>query len=1133
VRWSSPKWLLSTAVAVPLLALATVAVADSPVDAGRTDTPDDVDDSAAANSATPDRAPHTPDPCRAGVASLAEAQRLGAQVASLAKVGSWLAGPCARAAIDTLTKATDGTPRERANLLESVLDYVDRLSQEQKEAYKKACDELLHERTTQTPSDPVALALAHSRHGTALLGVNAIDDAAAEQEEAVSHLSKLLASSDIRLLRAELDQMPLLPFHHEYARFATISSKIIDAARDPAFCSQPPNHVMWIALGLSGTAEIAASRHDLLLAKAMVDAAARALSCRDSPFTQAALGSVLDTTARYATELGDHVAARDALQRRVSITDHDSLFTADTSAALHLRLLIESFLAGDAKALDTLHAWCRDLDPNTVRPTVSVNTGDALPTSLFAPILDTALLDGFLVVGRILLSSNRAANAVDVFLKGMTLAKDAANEYTRSDMRDGLAAALLATGKPADAEQLLLTSVSSADESTPPILSVWQRLRLAQFYVGLGRWDDAFKWAKEGNVRFQDSDRQHVESPLALDIMSFVQFQTGHPAEAFPLLQRSLQLADTHFVEFFANGSDAGLIQGALDQQDSTNRMLLVQQALPDSLQVAQAAFETLLRRHDATVDLLSSHYQRTYARAEPSAGALLDDLANARRELSAAVGGPANAPTAADAISNLRERIENLENSLSARGFDVPALKTVTAADVASHLADDAALVHFAAVWPQPPEMPYYVAFVARHGAPVRAFRLATISAVHGYAASWRQELRRAGSQAAERYSRALYGAVWSPLESAVGASRELFVVPEGDLSVVPFAALLDGSGHYLLEAHTLSLLSSGREVVADAGRRHIRPQAPPELIGSPDFGAAARTITGEVTRGAFDLLGPFEPLPGTTAELTQISSILGVAPVTGPAATKAKLEGLHGPSILHVATHGFFLKDLDLSNARQRYYLSRDNTIRTRLNVENPLLRSGLALAGADRVHDHKFDGIITSLELSGLDLRGTQLVVLSACNTGLGDIVNGEGVFGMQRALQIAGAESVVMSLWDVDDASTARFVSSMYAHLARGEGRAQALRSAQLELMRDNSTNSPYYWAAFVEAGDWRPLANGVLPGGAAPPAQGCGHGCEIATLDERPGRAWWLAVAVGFACVRRCRRKLRTMEGSLR
>jgi CHAT domain-containing protein len=167
-----------------------------------------------------------------------------------------------------------------------------------------------------------------------------------------------------------------------------------------------------------------------------------------------------------------------------------------------------------------------------------------------------------------------------------------------------------------------------------------------------------------------------------------------------------------------------------------------------------------------------------------------------------------------------------------------------------------------------------------------------------------------------------------------------------------------------------------------------------------------------------------------------------------------------LDGPRLLHIATHGFFLQD----PAGQR----------TQFTTENPLLRSGLALAGANVGTALEDDGILTAMEASSLKLWGTKLVTLSACDTGVGEIRNGEGVYGLRRAFVIAGAETLVMTLWPVSDAITREPMEAYYAGLRAGFGRGDALRQAKLAMLKQKDRQHPFYWASFIQSGEWAGL-----------------------------------------------------------
>jgi CHAT domain-containing protein len=196
------------------------------------------------------------------------------------------------------------------------------------------------------------------------------------------------------------------------------------------------------------------------------------------------------------------------------------------------------------------------------------------------------------------------------------------------------------------------------------------------------------------------------------------------------------------------------------------------------------------------------------------------------------------------------------------------------------------------------------------------------------------------------------------------------------------------------------------------------------------------------------------FRRLPGTAKEAEKLQRLLKLdkeSVFTGTDATEEKLKALHGPRILHVATHGFFHAG------------------------ENPMLSTGLALANANqRRSGSNDDGILTAAEAALLDLRGTQLVVLSACETGLGQVQQGEGVYGLRRALGLAGTRTQVVSLWKVADDQTQALMVDYYGRLLQGEGRSAALRAAQQAMLANSATRHPFYWAAFLPIGDWTPL-----------------------------------------------------------
>jgi CHAT domain-containing protein/tetratricopeptide (TPR) repeat protein len=342
----------------------------------------------------------------------------------------------------------------------------------------------------------------------------------------------------------------------------------------------------------------------------------------------------------------------------------------------------------------------------------------------------------------------------------------------------------------------------------------------------------------------------------------------------------------------------------------------------------------------------------------------------------------------------------------------------------------------------------------------------------------------------------------LFDPIRPALGGARQVVLAPDGELTRLPFEVLPGPDGRPLIEDYLFVYLAVGRDLLRKEARR-TEPGAP-LVIAGPDFDlgtpqkaegrgqkAEGRGQKAESRQGSLpsaSCLLPsggaalsrdldreamrFPPLPGTLAEGRQVATLLNVQPAVGPAAVESRLKGAASPRILHVATHGFFLPDPQADG---------DGGIRLAA-PENPLLRSGLALAGANTwlkggtPPAEAEDGLLTAEDVTGLDLAGTELVVLSACETGLGQVRAGEGVFGLRRAFQLAGAHTVVMSLWKVPDGPTQELIPEFFRHLLAGVPRAEALRQAQLGLRQRYP--DPRAWGAFVLQGDASPLQSEV-------------------------------------------------------
>jgi CHAT domain-containing protein len=369
------------------------------------------------------------------------------------------------------------------------------------------------------------------------------------------------------------------------------------------------------------------------------------------------------------------------------------------------------------------------------------------------------------------------------------------------------------------------------------------------------------------------------------------------------------------------------------------------------------------------------------------------------------------------------------------------------------------------------------YVAFVlGRTGAP-RSIDLGDAESIDALVDRVRRGLRDPKDGTVAEAARALDARVMAPVRGHLGGHLSLYVSPDAALNLVPFAALVDEQGRYLAERFRLSYLTSGRDLLQgtdDAPRRGA-----PLVVANPRFDESGRSRgPGASDARAADLSrARFPPLPGTAGEADAIAPLLpGATVLTGASATERAVKAAHGPRILHVATHGFFLDPAVQPAVKEGRLLVMEAPSNGQAGVlDNPLLRSGLAFAGANRREGGDGeDGILTALEATALDLWGTQLAVLSACETGLGEARRSEGVYGLRRALVMAGAESQLMSLWQVSDLATRDLMAGFYRRLAAGEGRAEALRAVQLEMRTQPGRAHPYYWASFILSGSVGPM-----------------------------------------------------------
>lgn len=295
-------------------------------------------------------------------------------------------------------------------------------------------------------------------------------------------------------------------------------------------------------------------------------------------------------------------------------------------------------------------------------------------------------------------------------------------------------------------------------------------------------------------------------------------------------------------------------------------------------------------------------------------------------------------------------------------------------------------------------------------------------------------------------------YDQFWTRIEPAFTGKKTVYLSPDGVYNQINVNTLKKTGGDFVINKIELAIIGNSKDLISLKNDKPTNSKKDAFLLGFPNYGGTSPSA-----------------LPGTKVEVENISRILKTSgyQVTlseQADATESKIKSMNGPALVHIATHGYFLED-----AESAVGISSENA------KNNPLLRSGLLLTGASKTMSGEVlpnlesndNGVLTAYEAMNLNLNGTSLVVMSACETGLGDVRAGEGVYGLQRAFVVAGAKTLVMSLWKVDDAATQALMTNFYTNLAKGGSKLKAFKLAQQQLML--KYKEPYYWGAFVMVG----------------------------------------------------------------
>lgn len=523
-----------------------------------------------------------------------------------------------------------------------------------------------------------------------------------------------------------------------------------------------------------------------------------------------------------------------------------------------------------------------------------------------------------------------------------------------------------------------------------------------------------------------------------------------------------------------------------------------------DDLSAATDTLNTWLRWKGAVMEAQGRFIDALYQSDNPEIKKKFDELTGIRREiakLQLSGSGKMTPEEYQKIIKGLEEKKESLEAELSSLSRDFALEKMVGRADVkriSEILPEESVYIDFANIslydfkgkrWGKSRYL-VFVLIPAKEPV-VKLIDIADTEDIDSHIKAYLEEMKRPAIYGElpkmgilKKEAKLLYEVVIKPVEKYIKGKKTLFISPDGNLNLIPFEVLMPPDGRYLIEDYIINYISAGRDIVRFKDTSIAKGDA--LIIADPDYnlglkekvevakvmGIEQSRGSGGISRDAKDLR--FERLPDTKEEADAIEKVLKdsyhlkVNNYQDKEALEDILYTAESPRILHLSTHGYFLKD---EGVRQHQGAARGFEEMDKIpnaGIENPMLRSGIVLAGVNAsLKEGRDEGMVSADKILGLKLKGTDLVVLSACETGVGDIKNGEGVFGLKRSFILSGAKTVVMSLWSVPSEETTTIMTKFYTLMAEGNTKSVALRQARLNMM-EKSPN-PFYWGAFVMVG----------------------------------------------------------------
>lgn len=526
---------------------------------------------------------------------------------------------------------------------------------------------------------------------------------------------------------------------------------------------------------------------------------------------------------------------------------------------------------------------------------------------------------------------------------------------------------------------------------------------------------------------------------------------------------------------------------------------LLSRSKSPD---VGKQLIEASIKRKGLLLKITSEIQQIAQLSKDPALTKLGADLEDARKDLaSMTLSGP-TAETGdrhAEVLYELEQKVNELQGRLGRASVRYrSSIASVTPDIIAASLDRDVAIVDFLS-YEEGGEGKMLAGVMISEDGEVRygVVRLAGKEAIEEAVLGYRSMIQDDSADEDEilEAGQAAHAIIWQPVLDVIGDINYVYLIPDGILNILPFNAMVNDDEQYVIQSHDLHILTSGRDLLPNeyklaegdyvilAGPNYDSKDVVNEEERQAALGRRSSALQLGIRGGASGLRGlSFNPLPGAEEEGRLITNQVEAQArerqvyFQDEAQEEVLANMTEPPQLLHVATHGFFL-EADDTLRKRLLKLQRGSDQHVPPPGDNPLLRAGLAFAGINTNAqflgdiDTVNDGVLTALEVLGLNLTGTRLVVLSACETGLGEIHEGEGVYGLRRSFQEAGVAEVISSLWEVSDAGTQALMTEFYTRLLGGQPAREALRETQLSMMDSPEWGYPYIWSAFMIVGSY--------------------------------------------------------------